>query len=457
MTHGLVRGSSKVQDSFHDDVGRRGTAKGPVIRPPWVGPRRPGRSALRTRKGSDALFLRLEQAGADPVQSREWVDRAGTTTEARRTGAHDPGPVRLGQPVAGRRAARRPDPDQEPEPEGQGRPGQRYPDRAVHVLRARPASPIDGRDNAHRDRVRGERGREESEESVEEMGTIARPISFGGADQAAGRDGLAPGRGGSVGVGGGHGHGQFPRGAAGRSVGPLAGRAGRDSAGRATGALVREGRGRATSRRLVERLLRGDGPHRGRADWPGPWAGPVAQDCDWKVEAGYPSDAHEKFVYSKTILERICKERRTFYRLLGPYNTTESLCGGDRRGGLAGLQRRGDRGHRRGLRREAPRHQDGRAHGEDGRDFPLEAQLVQVLAAAVGAGLARRESELEARDAPSSSSSSSRPSWRASSTATPACSRAATGRSRSWSATSAASPPLRASRPARDLPADEST
>ena len=196
-----------------------------------------GPIGVRTRKGSDALFLRLEQAGADPVQSREWVDRAGTTTEARRTGAHDPGPVRLGQPVAGRRAARRPDPDQEPEPEGQGRPGQRYPDRAVPVLRARPASPIDGRDNAHRDRVRGERGR------VGRVGRVGggdgddRPADLlRRRDQAAGRDGLAPGRGGGVGVGGGHGHGQFPRGAAGRSVGPLAGRAGRDSAGRATGA-----------------------------------------------------------------------------------------------------------------------------------------------------------------------------------------------------------------------------
>ena len=236
------------------------------------------------------------------------------------------------------------------------------------------------------------------EEPVEEMGTIARPISFGGATKPLDATASPPAEGGASGLvlGTGTGTDDFPEARpAERLVPSLAGLDETPQAeqlARWFERVVAVQRAAASSNAFFEETARAV------VELIGLDCGLVLlrKDCDWKVEAGYPSDAHETFVYSKTILGRVCKERRTFYRLLGPSSTTESLWGVTAVVASPVFNAEGTEviGVVYGARLR-----DIKTVVHTGRMAeisPLEAQLVQVLAAAVGAGLARRESELEA-------------------------------------------------------------
>lgn len=113
-------------------------------------------------------------------------------------------------------------------------------------------------------------------------------------------------------------------------------------------------------------------------------------DDPWQVVASHWTEAGAEFRYSRTILNRLLEERRTFYRAAEVPQGAGSLMGveatvvspifgrdGEVVGALYGL-RTGRGGQRMvGIR-------------------PLEAQVVQLLAAAVGAGLARLAREAEA-------------------------------------------------------------
>ena len=238
---------------------------------------------------------------------------------------------------------------------------------------------------------------EGSEEgSVEEMGTIARPISFGGATRPLGATASPPAEGGASGLVMGTGTSDFAEARPEeRVVPPLAGLDETPQAeqlARWFERVVAVQRAAASSNAFFEETARAVveliGLDRGLVL--------SRKDRDWKVEAGYPPDAHEAFIYSKTILERVCQERRTFFRMLGPCSTTESLWGVNAVVASPVFNTEGTE-------------VIGVVYGARLRDIttvvhtgrmaeisPLEAQLVQVLAAAVGAGLARRESELEA-------------------------------------------------------------
>jgi adenylate cyclase len=109
----------------------------------------------------------------------------------------------------------------------------------------------------------------------------------------------------------------------------------------------------------------------------------------WEVIAEHSTGHEASREYSNSILERVCRERRTFYNGITDAETTASLSGvlavvaapifgGDEEviGIVYGTRSR--RPNALALIR------------------PLEAQLVQVLAAAVAAGLARLKSEADA-------------------------------------------------------------
>jgi adenylate cyclase len=109
-------------------------------------------------------------------------------------------------------------------------------------------------------------------------------------------------------------------------------------------------------------------------------------DGDWRHVACYPSHSDPASLYSRSILETVTRERRTFYQ--GIQSTVASLVGvvavvaspildEDQKviGAVYGARR---------------------GEGRSPEIRPLEAQLTQVLAAAVAAGLARQESEAQA-------------------------------------------------------------
>jgi len=110
---------------------------------------------------------------------------------------------------------------------------------------------------------------------------------------------------------------------------------------------------------------------------------------DWEVVASYARKAGPPLEYSRTALSHMLDERRTFFRTLDVV-PTQSLLGieavvvspvFDPQGDVVG----------------AVYGQRYRMVGALGSTIqPLEAQLVQLLAAAVGAGLARQQQEAEA-------------------------------------------------------------
>jgi adenylate cyclase len=113
-------------------------------------------------------------------------------------------------------------------------------------------------------------------------------------------------------------------------------------------------------------------------------------NSDWEVVASHATAAGAESVFSRTILRRMVEERRTFYR---PTELSQPTCSllaveaivvapiFDPRdevvGAVYGLRAKGTGAQGPGIK-------------------PLEAQLVQVLAAAVGAGLERLHREAEA-------------------------------------------------------------
>jgi adenylate cyclase len=112
---------------------------------------------------------------------------------------------------------------------------------------------------------------------------------------------------------------------------------------------------------------------------------------DWKPEACYPAEALSSIAFSHHVLEKVRRERRTYFRNLKPDETSTTLSGvatlvASPIFGSDGLE---VAGAWYGLRFAQP-------SGMVTEIRPLDAQLVQVLAAAVGAGLARREMEFEA-------------------------------------------------------------
>ena len=111
----------------------------------------------------------------------------------------------------------------------------------------------------------------------------------------------------------------------------------------------------------------------------------------WQVAAQYSRNPEHEIGFSERIARKVMDERRTFFQALGTDMLTASLCEieavvaspifGDDNEEVVGIVY-GSRNHRLG------------STAIDIR--PLEAQVVQVLAAAVGAGLARLEKMAEA-------------------------------------------------------------
>ncbi len=112
---------------------------------------------------------------------------------------------------------------------------------------------------------------------------------------------------------------------------------------------------------------------------------------DWQTVARHAGLGAPLIEVSRTILARVCNERRTFYQAAGQNNLTQSLAGisavvaspilaSDNKtvlGAVYGVRSKG-----------------GEAQGPEIR--PLHAQLLQVLATAASAGIARMSSEAEA-------------------------------------------------------------
>jgi adenylate cyclase len=114
----------------------------------------------------------------------------------------------------------------------------------------------------------------------------------------------------------------------------------------------------------------------------------LRRDADWDVLACYPPCADSKSQFSRWILDTVVRERRTFYHAGQFQSTTSSLLGVTAVVASPILDESQEViGAVYGARRGAGRSSEIR---------PLEAQLTQVLAAAVAAGLARLESEAQA-------------------------------------------------------------
>jgi adenylate cyclase len=111
---------------------------------------------------------------------------------------------------------------------------------------------------------------------------------------------------------------------------------------------------------------------------------------DWEAAAFYSTDGTREPRFSRTILRRVADEGRTFFRSVDTVPSSGSLMNVeavvaspilDNEGRIVG----------------AVYGQRTRSVGSEGSGIrPLEAQLVQLLAAAVGAGLARQQQEAEA-------------------------------------------------------------
>jgi adenylate cyclase len=112
---------------------------------------------------------------------------------------------------------------------------------------------------------------------------------------------------------------------------------------------------------------------------------------EWKAEACYPSENLSSVLYSLSVLEKVRRERRTYFRSIKTDEATTTLSGVSTLVASPVFGSEGSEvvGAVYGVRFVRP-------SGVSADIRPLEAQLVQVLAAAVGAGLARREMELEA-------------------------------------------------------------
>ncbi len=112
----------------------------------------------------------------------------------------------------------------------------------------------------------------------------------------------------------------------------------------------------------------------------------LRKDGDWSHVACYPSHSDPASQYSRSILETVTRQRRTFYQEIPA--TAASLAGvvavvaspilNEAQAVIGAVY-----GARRG-------------EGSSPEIRPLEAQLTQVLAAAVAAGLARQQSEAQA-------------------------------------------------------------
>jgi adenylate cyclase len=115
------------------------------------------------------------------------------------------------------------------------------------------------------------------------------------------------------------------------------------------------------------------------------------QAGEWKPEACYPAEALSSVLYSQAVLEKVRRERRTYFRSIKTEEATTTLSGVSTLVASPVFGSDGSEvvGAVYGVRFV-------QASGVTLDIRPLEAQLVQVLAAAVGAGLARRESELAA-------------------------------------------------------------
>ena len=112
----------------------------------------------------------------------------------------------------------------------------------------------------------------------------------------------------------------------------------------------------------------------------------LRQEHDWVTLASFPPGGDSENPFSRSILETVARERRTFYQglqataasLLGVTAVVASPILNDVHEVIGAVY-----GARRG-------------EGRSPEISPLEAQLTQVLAAAVAAGLARVESEAQA-------------------------------------------------------------
>jgi adenylate cyclase len=115
------------------------------------------------------------------------------------------------------------------------------------------------------------------------------------------------------------------------------------------------------------------------------------KEGEWSREACYPLDVATSALYSQTVLEKVRRERRTYFRSIKTDEATTTLSGVTTlvASPIFGSDGSEVVGAVYGVRFV-------KATGISADIRPLEAQLVQVLAAAVGAGLARREMEFEA-------------------------------------------------------------
>lgn len=113
-------------------------------------------------------------------------------------------------------------------------------------------------------------------------------------------------------------------------------------------------------------------------------------DDDWEAAAVYNARGAPKSPFSRTILGRVVEERRTFYRAFDMADLSGSMVGVeaivvspifDADGKVVGAVY--------GSRTQGSNHRRPEIH-------PLEAQIVQILAAAAGSGLARVQREAEA-------------------------------------------------------------
>jgi adenylate cyclase len=115
------------------------------------------------------------------------------------------------------------------------------------------------------------------------------------------------------------------------------------------------------------------------------------QEGEWKPDACYPPDAVGTVALNQQVLERMRRERRTYFRNMKNDEVSTTMSGISTlvASPIFGYDGSQVVGAVYGVRFVQP-------SGAGVEIRPLEAQLVQVLAAAVGAGLARREMELQA-------------------------------------------------------------
>jgi adenylate cyclase len=112
---------------------------------------------------------------------------------------------------------------------------------------------------------------------------------------------------------------------------------------------------------------------------------------DWEVVSRYATPDAPPMEFSRTVLNRVLAEKQTFYQAKGLMNTAQSLKGVTTVVASPVLDPEGENVVGAVYAAKARR-------GQLGSDElkPLHAQLVQVLAAAAGAGIARLESETQA-------------------------------------------------------------